>query len=112
MAKELQVRLVANKSVCEVESEALITAVDSKGIWCGQVDMAIRDNVGNHYHQTLPLSLSFPGPYRLHLFSTLRFTLRPFIERSLFSPSLSAAVVAMRHDVRMMSNDGGVDSPS
>lgn len=53
MTKELQVRLVAGKSVCEVESDVLITAVDSKGIWCGQVDMAIRDTVGNHYHQAL-----------------------------------------------------------
>ena len=53
MDKELQVRLVANKSVCEVESEALITAIDSSGIWCGQVDLAIRENVGSYYHQHL-----------------------------------------------------------
>lgn len=53
MDKELQVRLVANKSVCEVASEALITAIDSKGIWCGQVDLAIRESVGSYYHQCL-----------------------------------------------------------
>ncbi len=53
MDREVQVRLVENKSVCEVESEALITAVDSNGIWCGQVDLAIRKSVGDYYHQCL-----------------------------------------------------------
>ncbi|MBZ4683610.1 MAG: hypothetical protein PWP46_1939 [Fusobacteriaceae bacterium] len=53
MKKQLLIRTVENKDVCEVESDALITAVDSKGIWCGQVDMAIRKNVGDYYHQAL-----------------------------------------------------------
>lgn len=53
MMKELQVKLVPDKCVCEVVSDSLITAVDSKGIWCGQVDVAIRENIGDYYHQAL-----------------------------------------------------------
>ncbi len=50
---ELYVKLISGKDVCEVESQALITATDSKGIWCGKVDLAIRDKVGDYFHQSL-----------------------------------------------------------
>jgi O-acetyl-ADP-ribose deacetylase (regulator of RNase III) len=50
---ELYVKLISGKDVCEVESQALITATDSKGIWCGKVDLAIRDKAGDYFHQSL-----------------------------------------------------------
>ena len=50
---ELYVKLISGKDVCEVKSQALITATDSKGIWCGKVDLAIRDKVGDYFHQSL-----------------------------------------------------------
>ncbi len=50
---ELYVKMISGKGVCDVKSEALITATDSKGIWCGKVDIAIRDKAGDYFHQSL-----------------------------------------------------------
>ena len=50
---ELYVKMISGKDVCEVESQALITATDPKGIWCGKVDLAIRDKVGDYFHRSL-----------------------------------------------------------
>ncbi|MGM0509282.1 MAG: hypothetical protein ACQERZ_09015 [Fusobacteriota bacterium] len=44
---------IVRGDVCDVKAQALITAVDSGGLWCGQVDEAIRKGIGSYYHDGL-----------------------------------------------------------